>query len=69
MSLEGKPVLYEGMNTEESDKVRDFFKDKGIGYRLGFGDCSRFKDLPFPVVSVGIMDLYGPEAIERYSFR
>jgi|TARA_B100001971_G_scaffold205469_1_gene222985 hypothetical protein len=64
-----KPVLYEGTDSEESDKVRNFLRKQEIEYNLGFEDFSRFKGLPFSVVSEGMIYCCGLEAIERYFSR
>ncbi len=69
MSFEKKVILYEGKNPEEFSKVKDFLKEKEIKWHLGFGDFARFQDMPFPVVSKGMLDLYGLEAVESYYSR
>jgi|TARA_Y100000034_G_scaffold8868_1_gene9548 hypothetical protein len=61
-----KSVLYEGRNPEEAKELLD---KKEIDYRLGFGDFSRFKDLPFSVVSEGMIDYYGLETIAGHFCR
>ena len=57
--------LYSGRDLEEANKSIRILHNKGIDYVLGFGDFSRFKEMPFPVVSKGMIDYYGVEAIEK----
>ncbi|HED06175.1 MAG TPA: hypothetical protein ENI61_05775 [Ignavibacteria bacterium] len=65
MGPEKQVILYEGKNSEEFSKVKDFLKEKEIKWYLGFGDFARFQDMPFPVVSEGMVDLYGLKAVEN----
>jgi len=69
MGSERRIVLYEGTNLEEAKEARDFLDENEVNYSLGFGDLARSQDSSFPIVSIGMMDLYGLEAIERHSFR
>tara|TARA_Y100000296_G_scaffold73252_1_gene90536 strand:+ start:2732 stop:2938 length:207 start_codon:yes stop_codon:yes gene_type:complete len=64
-----KPVLYEGINREKAEEARRILSERDVEYNIGFGDNAKFQDMPFPVISEGVMDLYGLEAIEKYFSR
>lgn len=61
-------ILYEGKNLEEFEKAKKILEENEIRWALGFGTNTKLGDMPFPVLSEGMVDHYGSEAIEsRYS--
>ena len=69
MIIERKIVLYEGIDEEESKFIKTFLEKREIKYNLRFGRFPEFRDLSFPIVSEGMIDYCGLEAIERYFSR
>jgi len=65
MSNERRIVLYEGTDSEKAKEVRKFLGERKVNYSLGIRDERIFKDMPFPIVSEGMVDYYGVERISR----